>query len=1468
MQVACPSCSAEYPVDERRLPASGLKMRCPKCGARFHVHPDGRVDPADSGAASSGARFPKPGASKPGASRPGAPNPPAVNRPAVPKPPSGAFSDLPAPKSAQKPAQRKAPIAPDFGDGLDLPAPKSARKPPAPPVPPKRKPIAPPLGQGDLDLDLPAVSQRGAAKGAPGKPPAPELDLDLPAPKASKPKIAPPVPDLDLDLPAPVSSRGAAAKKPIAPPLGDLDLPAPRSASPGTASPRTASPRTPEKPSAPGGFDDGLDLPAPRRAAKPAEDDFELDLPAPRGQSPAASEPDEEIDLPARRGSDPRTAPTPAAPVPAAEPDIDLPARRAATRRDPLDDLDLPAPKAASGGGAFGDLDLPAPRQSAPRQEPKPALADDSRTPFDDLDLPVARDGGVDLPAAKGFGDVDLPRAKTRSVIEEADEAFGDLDLPMPKSVRPGGQDDGFGDLDLPTPKGSTDLPAAKGGGFGDLDLPTPKGSADLPVAKDDGFGDLDLPTPRSDLPMPKDDGFGDLDLPVPRGASDLPAPAESADLPVARGEADLPAVSGDFDELSLPEPRSLPPGPAPVDDAPGVGMEEGDVRDASGRTGLGGTAFGELDLGEGGDADDMEFADIPQEGGAAGEARDSLPPPRVVAQKKKDVSGPKAPRKNRGVLVAAALLGLLLAVGAGLGFTPYGYFGVYFFDRFMPGAGDPAQVRAAITSAEELAASDRWADVRRSMIALGRARSEAGLNRELLARSLVHHALFQLRFDDASDTGKASQIMARLQERGAMDGPEMALARAANLARTRNPAAGPALAQARAHDAADPYVDLLAGELALGNGDLGAALEAFERAAEHGGGTRALWGIARARLGMGDEGAAAAVDAVLEATPTHGEAMVRQARMRLEAGDAEAAMQLARQVTGHEPVGEERLWSSPGARAEAWTLIGSVQEQRGRLTQALAAYDQALEAHDAHVPALLGAGRVLLHDRPNDALVRFESVLQAEGAADGIVPSGRTAQQEAQLGAARAMLAADRVQEAKATLEGLAGAREDDGEVLLWLGRAEEALDPPNHEAAEQHYRAAIQAAPDGFAPYLALAELFLDTERGSDAGAVLAQASSRVDESADMRLALGRFEIRRNNLAAAIRELNRALQLDADLPPAIFALGVAHRRAGHLERAAETFERLARIDTSHPGLALERGLLFEARGESERAVASYREALEAAPNDMDLLLRLGAAQVAAGQTDEAEDTLERVRQSRPNSAEANHFMGRVQFARGQYTEALGPLRQAVRLDPSRGEFHLYVGWAGLEAGSLGEALTSVEDAIERDPSLGDAYWIRGEILLRSGRPRDALDDLVRALELKPSRTEIYAAMGQAHNELRNLAEAEAAYQQAVSRVDDNGEWWYRLGRLRMDRGNRGEAKLALARATLLGDATTPLPGWLADAHRLQADAIRLGGNRGERREAVQHYRRYLELAPAGAIDRADVRRTLMDLGEVPPPE
>lgn len=43
--VSCPGCTAPYQVDERRVPESGLSMRCPKCAYRFRVRPPAEPPP-------------------------------------------------------------------------------------------------------------------------------------------------------------------------------------------------------------------------------------------------------------------------------------------------------------------------------------------------------------------------------------------------------------------------------------------------------------------------------------------------------------------------------------------------------------------------------------------------------------------------------------------------------------------------------------------------------------------------------------------------------------------------------------------------------------------------------------------------------------------------------------------------------------------------------------------------------------------------------------------------------------------------------------------------------------------------------------------------------------------------------------------------------------------------------------------------------------------------------------------------------------------------------------------------------------------------------------------------------------------------------------------------------------------------------------------------------------------------------
>lgn len=215
MKISCERCSAQYDLDENRIPPSGMMMKCPACLHQFTVRRSGATVPT----------MPKP----PVAPAPPPPKPPAKREielstfhadegptplpdaaPGMIAPPNPDEIDLPAPKDTS---------------GPELPAPKSASRPRAIPPP---KPPAMPAGAGAARIPPPPIPlDRGpdAISIARQSGPGPD-EIDLPAPvDASKRDV--------IDLPAPKAARPSAGPRPVAAaPEDEIDLLAPKSRSP------------------------------------------------------------------------------------------------------------------------------------------------------------------------------------------------------------------------------------------------------------------------------------------------------------------------------------------------------------------------------------------------------------------------------------------------------------------------------------------------------------------------------------------------------------------------------------------------------------------------------------------------------------------------------------------------------------------------------------------------------------------------------------------------------------------------------------------------------------------------------------------------------------------------------------------------------------------------------------------------------------------------------------------------------------------------------------------------------------------------------------------------------------------------------------------------------------------------------------------------------------------------------------
>ena len=1443
-KVECPGCKAPYQVDERRIPSSGLKMRCPKCGTSFKVDPpaDGRGS-GSSGAALGGAL----GLGPDGDSMP----PPALAAPAPRAPVDlrGTMLGV-APGAAPVPAR---PAVPAHLKGTMLGVAPAAAGPNAPPRPAQNlkgtmlgvAPLAPAVPVAPA---APAASAASAAPAAfvPPTPVAPGKPPPMPPRRAAEAKpLAPLDPDSffdDSDLPAAVAAR------PPVPParqaiVSDPDLPAPiapaplatppaRRASfadlPSAPAPFTDLPSAPsafdDLPSAPSAFDD-LPMaasPPPARVSAPLSLDLDLDLPS--TGAPKAS--------PGRRSS--------------AGLDLDLPA--VGSRSGSGVGLPSVSPRSASSAG--GAARLPSPARS---------LAPSAPSAFGEVGLPSVPAAGLPEVSrgAAARGSVELPslgRGRASSAGFELDDGLPLVggNLPtlsgagLPERSHSGLPAIGAGlpvyqASGLPSPS-SSGLPAAGGGlpstppDYGALDLDIERAPS-LPP----DFGLDPVPAPNARASRAE---FGELELPL-GGAHSLPPAAKAAAFGAEGEEADL---FGDVAPRMPVAPR-VPASSAPQTRA----AAEAIVRQSGG-----GTAYGEVNLGDEGDEaevpieagspparrdEDMEFGAIPQEdqpraaAGAAGPTQVAMP----IGRGKPELLKPKRKLDLRlygglfVVFVAGAALALVPSVGP---------FGAYLLIDQLK-AGEYAQlIESTVTHARSALAGDTYQEAKQAISAVEASRAAAKRVRELPAYAAFTAFAEELRFgSDPAIHARGAVLLDELASH-----PEttyVALARCARAAAEGQIARAKQLFDGLPKTAPnDPDQAFLYGEIALRAGDAKAAVAAWQRALSVQKNPRSAFGLARASYAAGDPtGAASAARNTLTLNANHVGARILLARISSaeRSGEAEA-LSLLGSVT------KSPTAASPDELVNAQTLLGDIHLARSRMSQAEAAYSEALKINPKAARALNGLGDALYRaGRFSEAQARFEASTQAD-------PDDLSAK----IGVAKSKLALERVEDASANLKKLRDTYPASVPVAYWFGRALEAAG--NRAGAEAVYRSALKAPstdPQTVDVYIALALLQSQQGRNDEAQKTLADARAKLPDVPGIHKALGEVALSQGRYPQATTEFRQALALDGEDLGARFRLGVALRRDGKFEEANQAFDAVGSVDKDYPGLALERGLLFEGSGRTEEALKEYEGALAKAPKDPDLMLRVGCGKVSAGRAKQAEELLRKVLSERPNSAETNHCLGRALLLEGtRLAEALRLLERAVELDANRAEYQLYAGWAANDAGNVPKAEHALAEALRLDQGLADAYWQRGVLRQRQGAARDAIADLTRALELRPSRYEAHASLADAFYDLGKEPQALREWQLAIQAQADNPTWRFRYGKLLAANHQTEASREQISKALELAASEDPAPRWSWEAHYLLAHAT------GLKPEAVKHWEEFLRLGPRDSPYRVEAKAALEKLG------
>jgi len=1430
VKVECESCKAPYSIDERRIPAAGLRVRCPKCTKTFVVKKPGEAAPESAKTAAGVPGVPGGNslADLPAAAPPRAPQtsaPPSDEEPDLPAVAGAPDALLPSPVT--RPAAPKKPVIKGTALGLGglVPGVVAAAgvqaKPPAEP-------------------DLPAV--RGAAK-----PPA-ELDLpatreprggaNLPAVRAASPPAAPKASSGDIDLPAP-----AAPKKP--PPKGSFDIDLPSVSAP---RPPAAPPRAQAKTQS--GFDDlpapaaraGLPAPVmrddlPAFARKTGEQPTKPELPAQRAQAAAKNTKMEfgEIDLPAVQPSG-----------------GNLPAPRAAHQ---FGEIDLPAVQPSGGN-------LPAPRAGTQR--------------FGDIDLPAITPGGGHLPAVRGSG-ADLPdlapagahlpavaataanlpavAAGLPAIREQDDFGMREPSVAMPAPpefgrdfavaqtmVGPGIQpsssaDSGFGELELPgpggapagdpwaAPPGDFGLRSGTARGFGEVDLgPSPKAATGVEAP---GLGAPDLARPMGS-PMGGSD-FGELELPGPGGGVGA---SPSADT-----------FGGNTGGLSL---DSYAPPAAPVPDF-GDALAPNKIDSRA----TGGMGFGEVDLGGGGSSDDaLEFGAIPEEKRVEGAPADTTayeapaPKPRE-RQEAPAVEEEKKPSKAGKIALAvfiAAVLG-----GAALQFNPrLGAFGYLAISDKLNAEKHAGMLANATKRTREGFGDDALPRANDAITELQKDISVAPRFEPLMAYTAYAQFAHQLRFGkDPQRDSLARSTLAKLTN----PSNERTLAEAARDAVAgQYPAARGGLKSLTGSNPSNVDAWITLGELELRDKKPKDAIAAFEAAIKAKDDARGHGGLMRAHLAAGDNDKAKAAAATIAGKyPNHAGSRLVLAHYAWEHDkDEKDAMKWLSELEKPTVLAA----ASSAEQVDAMTLRGNIHLDRGRVSSAKKAFDDAITAAKGNpTPGpRLGLGEVhLANGQFPNAISEFN--LASQAAPDQALPK---------IGVARAYLKQEKATEAKAQLANLKDPQLA-GEIGFWLGQAEEKLTPERPGEAIKIYEAAIKAQPSEVKPYIALANLQAKIGKIEEADATLAQAAKNVPPSERLHIGIGELRFRQEKYATALEHFDKALELQPSNLEALYSKGKTLLRMGDrakLDEGKKVLDQVKEKDEKYPGLALEYGLYYQKTDQIDEALKQYQTALERDPKDIDIRLSVARAQVEAHIKD-AEASLRDILGACTSSAspevcvsETNHYLGRAILDRGDAAAAKPYLENAAGKGDNNAQYHLYLGWAFAELNALVDADRAVTRTLELDKSLGLAHWLRAEIDAKSGRYKEAIESAKHALQLAPTLAQAHATIAFAHKQLNNEEAALASYAQAIKGDPTNprAAWWrYQIADIYNHRNTPARAVTELRDAIKQAKGFVAAPAWLPKAHFYLAEAIR----NSDKAEAIKEYREYLATS-VGSTDPA----------------
>ena len=539
----------------------------------------------------------------------------------------------------------------------------------------------------------------------------------------------------------------------------------------------------------------------------------------------------------------------------------------------------------------------------------------------------------------------------------------------------------------------------------------------------------------------------------------------------------------------------------------------------------------------------------------------------------------------------------------------------------------------------------------------------------------------------------------------------------------------------------------------------------------------------ARARLGRIYLAEGLGVEAVKE---------LERARALDGGADPDLALDLARaRVLGREPERALELVESDATGSAQWKVLeADALLALERNDEARAAYTKALELDGDSTAAHRGLARLdfasgsldSAREQVDAALARRDTETQTwllKGELEQAMNDSAAAEASfrkalelspglpvAQLGLARALLAQQKVDEARAPLDALERAKVDTP--MIYYLRAVEARQRNDLKGAQEALREVLRVAPGHAPSQLLMGQVNLLQRDFDQAQAMLSRYVAQVPGDPAGRKLLAAVQLELNQPRSAIETL---APLDNDGgadAQTLSLLGTAWMKLNDPGRGKAYLERATEASPDTTAIRTQLAVSHLASGDTEAAVSELEAVIERDPQFARADFLLVLTRLRQGDAPAALLAARELVNKHTDSAEAHNLLGAVHEASGDRAAAREAYRRSAELAPDARASRLNLARLSLVEGDTEAARRGFEDVLEDQPSEAVALMGLARIESDAGNAGKALELLEKARRDNPAAVRPRLVLASYYLRRRDAAAALAVTREAYEQAPD----------------------------------------------------------------------------------------------------